>query len=257
MRDKAILFGPFFGEASWEYFRFSPYAIYLKKTNPDSLLIALTRESRFDLYGQWADILVPLKIKDEQVYTQKAFKLLGYDIETCKRITEIFKARYKKQFRIKDHHVPDVSSLRYKLKWQFPRDKMDYDFRPRRINYSVVKEVIKDKDIIIVDKGYTYISDTYDVVNIDGFKKTVKKIIDEGYKVTYLGCLIELIKKSKFVVSGFDSNVGRLSVLLRTPLIYPNRDVSTDNAMLLNPEKTLVIDCEDINEGVNIYENNI
>jgi hypothetical protein len=255
MRDKAILFGPFFGEASWEYFRFSPYAIYMKKTNPDSLLIALTRESRFDLYGQWADILVPLKIKDEKIYTQKAFKLLGYDIETCKRITELFRVNYKKKYRVKDHYIPDVSSLRYKLKWQYPRDKMDYDFRPRRANHSVVNEIVKEKEMIVVDEGYTYISDTYDIVNINNFIRTVKRIIKEGYKITFFGCLIELLKKSKFVVSNLDSDIGRLSVLLQTPLIYPNRDISTDNVMLLNPENTPIIDCKNISEGVNIYEN--
>jgi len=58
MLDKAYLFGPFFGELSWEYFRFAPYAIYLKKISPDIKMIVFTRPSRFDLYGQYADILV-------------------------------------------------------------------------------------------------------------------------------------------------------------------------------------------------------
>lgn len=257
MKDKAILFGPFFGEASWEYFRFSPYAIYIKKTNPDSLLIALTRESRFDLYGQWADILIPLKIQDEKKYTQKAFKLLSYDTEMCKRITELFASRYKDKYRIKDHYVPDISTLRYRLKWQFPRDKMDYDFRPRKSNRYVVEEIVQKRGIIILDTGYSYSSSKYDIVNMSNFKKTVSEIIRKGHKITFFGCLIELIKMSKFAISDLDSNVGRLSILLRTPLIYPDRSMTNDTTMLLNPMETSIIDCADIKEGVEIYENSV
>ena len=64
---KAVLFGPFLGELSWEFYRFAPYAIYLKKRNPDIKLIVLTRKERFDLYGKHADILIPLRIKNGNI----------------------------------------------------------------------------------------------------------------------------------------------------------------------------------------------
>ena len=82
MRPKAFLFGPFVGELCWEFFRFAPYAIHLKKNNPNSRLIVLTRPSRFDLYGQYADILVPLRLKnDSHSKGRKAFKLTDYKEE--------------------------------------------------------------------------------------------------------------------------------------------------------------------------------
>jgi len=57
-KPKAFLFGPFLGELSWEFYRFAPYAIYLKKHNPDVNIIVLTRKERFDLYGIYADIII-------------------------------------------------------------------------------------------------------------------------------------------------------------------------------------------------------
>jgi hypothetical protein len=96
MKKKAYLFGPFFGEASWEYFRFAPYAIHLKKRNPKISFIVFTRPSRFDFYGQYADILIPLKIEKDNLYTQAAFKLVGFDIALADKIRDAFKIQYKK-----------------------------------------------------------------------------------------------------------------------------------------------------------------
>ena len=94
-------------------------------------------------------------------------------------------------------------------------------------------------------------------MTIDAFKRMVNEKINRGSSITYYGCLILLIKHSKFVISDIKSHAGRLSLLLRTPLIYPNRDVSDDSLKLLNPYDTPVIDCENSEEGINIYENTI
>jgi hypothetical protein len=254
MKTNTLLFGPFIGEASWEYFRFAPYMIFLRKIHKDHRIIVLTRESRFDLYGQWTDLFVPLRIKNERLYEEKAFKLLGYDTELYKRISDIFRLRYKKESKSVEHYYPDISSLRYKLKWQFPRDEMDYDFRPRILNRKVVLDMLPENDnLIVTDKTYT--SDKYNTVEVENFKVAIDKIIKSGHEITYYGCLIELIKMSKFVISNLKSDLGRLAVLLKTPLIYPGRDISTDSVKLLNPENTPIIDCKNISEGVNIYEN--
>jgi hypothetical protein len=64
-----------------------------------------------------------------------------------------------------------------------------------------------------------------------------------------------LLKRSLFTVSDLTSDVGRLSLLVKTPLIYPKRKVSDDAVKLLNPLKIDVIDCENIQDGVIVYEN--
>ena len=145
MITKAYLFGPFFGELSWEFFRFAPYAIYLKKSEPEKKLVVFTRPSRFDLYGQYADILVPLCIKDDQKYTEKAFRLVGFDSNLCKMLVNTYRFKYRKKFNIVDHFYPDGSTMRHNLKWQFPRGKMDYDFKPRILNHNEVDKFFKNR----------------------------------------------------------------------------------------------------------------
>lgn len=256
MNTKAYLFGPFFGELSWEYFRFAPYAIHLKKENPDIQVVVMTRPERFDLYGQYADVLVPLKIQDENLYEQVAFKLVGFDLATAQRICDIFRISYKKKYSIANVFVPDFSSLRYKLKWQFPRGKMDYDFFPRKGNLKLVNTVFRGKNYVLTDEGYKYNTQKYNVLNINRFKELIMLSVD-NVKLTYIGCLIQMIKRSKFVVSNLRSDVGRLALLLNVPLIYPYRDISDDAVSLVNPLNTKIIDCESIIEGVKEYENNI
>ena len=142
-----------------------------------------------------------------------------------------------------------------KLKWQFPRRCMDYDFKPRRINSSLVEHFINKKPFILLDKHYAFTSDKYNIIDLKTFYNITSKHIDE-MKVTSIGCLIELIKRSTFVISDLKTDVGRLSLLLKKPLIYPQRNLSYDTVSLLNPYKTPIIDCETASKGVKYYENN-
>jgi len=257
MRDKAYLFGPFFGELSWEYFRFAPYAIYLKKISPNIKMIVLTRPSRFDLYGQYADTLVTQRIALEDEYNQSAFKLKNYGDVIYENLAERFRSIYEKKYNIIDHHYPDISGWRYKVKWQFPRDRMDYNFIARTKNKEVVEDFIDpNSKIILTSRKYDYPSDDYKIININDFKETIDDKIDDK-RITYLGCLIELIKASTIVVSTLHQDLGHLAILLRKPLIYLNRRMKKDNAQLMNPLNTTIIDCRAVSEGVEIYENNI
>jgi len=67
--------------------------------------------------------------------------------------------------------------------------------------------------------------------------------------------LIELMRKSEFVVGNLSSIYSRLSLLLSKPLISINEKLSTDSISLINPMNTIVINCFDISKGVEIYEN--
>lgn len=248
------IFGPFFGEASWEYFRFAPYAIHLKKNNPKHKLIVLTRPSRFDFYGQYSDILVPLSVEDDNIENQKAFTFTGITENYCKMVVNKIRITYKDRFNDIRHFYPDISPLRYNLKWQFPRDKMDYDFIPRKPNRKLMDTLVYNTKLVVVDSHYEFKTDEYRVIHIDDFKHGLESKVDDKH-ITYYGCLIELLKRALFVVSDLNSDVGRLSLLLKTPLIYPNRNVSTDIVSIFNPLKTTVIDCENIQDGVTFYEN--
>jgi hypothetical protein len=255
-KPKAYLFGPFFGEVGWEYFRFAPYIIHLKKMEPKIQTVVMTRPERFDFYGQYADTLVPLNIINDDSYKQEGFKMLKFDIPLAEQVCDVFRISYKKKYKIIETFVPDFSSFRYRIKWQFPRNKMDYSFAPRKLNIKFINNMIKGKEVIVVDEGYSYETEKYDVVKIEDLKKKIKST-SQDMKITYYGCLIRLLRKSNFVISNLKSDVGKLAILLKTTLIYPSRDLTTDQTFLLNPLKTPIIDCKNIIEGVDIYENNL
>ena len=141
-KGEAYLFGPFVGELAWEFFRFAPYAIHLKKENPNVKIIVLTRQERFDLYGKYSDILVPLRITDDKTYTQSAFGLLGYDINYYETISKFFAEKYNKEYEIIGHFYPNIKPWQRKIKWQFPRIKMDYDFNVRNTNNEIVDSIV-------------------------------------------------------------------------------------------------------------------
>jgi hypothetical protein len=254
MKKKAFLFGPFFGELSWEYFRFAPYAIHLKKNNPKTRLIVYTRSSRFDLYGKYSDILVPLNIPKDEIYKQNSFKLCRFNKDISEKMKKFFHMTYEKKFDV-EHYCPDFSSFRYNLKWQFPRRDMDYDFNPRNNHSNLIQNLIPVEKFVIVDEGYKFSSSKYYVIRVEKFMRTIMEYVDNR-TVTYMGCLIELIKKSTFTVSDLNSDTGRLSLLLKKPLIYPRRKLDYDSISLLNPYKTPIIDCDTALEGVMHYENN-
>lgn len=257
MRNKAYLFGPFFGELSWEYFRFAPYAIYLKKISPNIKMIVLTRPSRFDLYGQYADTLIPQRIAQEDEYNQSAFKLKNYGDVIYENLAKRYRSIYEKKYNIVDHYYPDISGWRYKVKWQFPKDRMDYNFIARTKHKEIVDNFVdKDSKIILTTRKYDYPSDEYSVVNIDDFIDDIEYKVDDE-SITFLGCTIELIKASTLVASTLHQDVGHLAILLRKPLIYLNRRMKKDTVQLMNPLNTLIIDCKAVSEGVEIYENNI
>jgi hypothetical protein len=131
---------------------------------------------------------------------------------------------------------------------------MNYDFIPRKPNSKLMDSLVYNTRLVIVDSGYEFKTKEYRVIHIDDFKYNLENKVDDK-NLTYYGCLIELIKRSLFVVSDLTSDVGRLALLLKTPLIYPNRKISNDTVHLFNPLKTTVIDCENIQDGVIVYEN--
>jgi hypothetical protein len=151
----AVLMGPFVGELYWEGGRFAPMLPHMIKhefkKRDDISYIILTRKERFDLYGKYADILVPLRIPgDYETLSPNCFRLNGLKGDQYKEIAEKFKNRYKERFQIIKHLYPDISKAQYVNKNQFNRNKMFYSYAPRSDNYKLVNDYLPDEKPIVV-----------------------------------------------------------------------------------------------------------
>lgn len=247
-----ILFGPFVGSLMWEFFRFAPYMVHIRNKNPQCQIAVLTRQERFDLYGRYVNYLVPLKLKEDNIKKQRRFKLDGYDLKSYKKLTFQFHEMYLKRFNIQKHFFPDISDYRYKIRWQFPRKEMDYNFCPRSENDLLIKKIFPKKPfILIIQPNNKFISEIsrhmiknkltkkYNIIVYGDYKsKNIYNIndIDIVKGSSQLGVLIEIIRKSKLVI-GPKCDLTHLSILLKTPIItWGNKS----DIGLLNPLKTKI-----------------
>ena len=136
-KQNAILMGPFVGEMYWEAGRFAPMLpkMYAQNQKNQPVYIILTREDRFDLYGKFADILVPLRVPgDYETKRPECFRLIGLKPDQYKEIAKNFKNKYSKNFNIIKHVYPDVNKGKFVQKNQFPQTLMKYVFKPRDEN---------------------------------------------------------------------------------------------------------------------------
>jgi len=148
-KERAVLMGPFVGELYWEGGRFAPMLPYMKnkefKGQKDIKYIILTRKERFDLYGKFADILIPLKIPGDYITkSPNCFKLNGLKLDKYMDIVNKFKQKYSKRFEVIKHIYPNVTKAQYVNKNQFPRSRMRYVYAPRDENYELVNKYIPD-----------------------------------------------------------------------------------------------------------------
>jgi len=253
MKKPVYLFGPFVGELSWELYRFAPYAIYIKKEHPNIPIVVFTRQSRFDLYGDYADILVPLRIPNDVNLKRSCYTIESLMVKDYNRIARTFASKYKRRYQIIKHYYPDISTWRYKLKWQLPRRLMDYDFKPREKNKKIARSLVKHNNIII-DNRVADITKLPEVLNSADLVAKITNQIN-NYDSTTLGCLIEVLKICRCVVGNLNSELSHLAILLKKPLICVNNDMSDDSIGLLNPFKVPIIHSEDIIGGIKKYEN--
>jgi hypothetical protein len=149
MKPDAVLFGPCIGEMYWECGRFAPVLPYCRKRRykgQDIKYIVLTREERFDAYGKWAHILVPLRIEgDYKIYRPNCFRLDNYPVDTYLKMAKNFRAQYEDRFNIVDHIFPDIKLGMFDRKGQFSKTA-EYDYKPRDKNYELVKNFLPQND---------------------------------------------------------------------------------------------------------------
>ena len=152
--ENAILMGPFVGELYWDCGRFAPMLPYfkLKEFKKQKIkYIILTRPDRFDLYGRFADILIPLRINgDYQSMHPNCFTLNNYPIKDYINVVTKFNKKYSKKFNIIRHVYPDISKGKFCNKNQFHRKKMIYKYSPRDENYDLLHKFLPNNGKSIV-----------------------------------------------------------------------------------------------------------
>lgn len=248
-----FLFGPFIGSLSWEFYRFASHAIFMKKIYPNIKIAVLTRPERFDLYGKYADFLVPLKIENDDVQNQIFFKLKNFEISEYNKLAKQFRTMYKKRFKIEEHFYPDIIDYRFKVRWQFPRFKMDYGFMPRNKNVEIIKDTLPKKSLILITPPYDInlmqilssciiknkLHRKYLFITCGEYGDVFYNVdnIPLNNETSKIGYLIEIIKKSRLVI-GPKSDFTHLSLLLKKPVISWG---NTSNLDLINPFKTRII----------------
>jgi len=192
-KQKAVLMGPFVGELYWEAGRFAPMLpkmVVDQYKNQNVKFIVLTREDRFDLYGKFADILVPLRIEgDYENMKPECFRLIGLSVEKYKDIAKKFRSKYEERYKIIKHIYPDIRKPAFTNKNQYHKKLMKYVFRPRQENYNLVEQYLpKDKPIVVLAPRYR-----------KGFKRNWEKW-QEFYNI--LVKQSDLLNNFNFVICG-------------------------------------------------------
>jgi len=220
-----ILVGPFIGELLWELYYFVPYIIYLKKQTPDKKLIVFTRPSRFDLYGSYVDIFLPLILENDECKNQKCFSISNFDNNNYTRLVEYFKDRYRKNYKIESHIYPRISNIHF----------VD----------SFIKDNYKKKKSVFIVGPKIKIPSKYNSIY---FNDLLNDINEKDSSYTIIGCLIEIIKKCDFVISNFDHIVTKIALLLCVKVFLTDEKIiDADTINLYNPLRTEI---HHITEGV-------
>lgn len=256
--DKAILFGPFVGELYWEFARFAPMLPYMKNRkykNQDVTFIVLTRKERFDLYGRYADILVPLKIpgdyKDKQPNCFRLNNLPHSEYQDyAKKFNQVYKGRYK----IIDHIYPDVSKAQFVNKSQYSRTNMIFNYQPRKENYVLVENYLpEDKPVVVLAPRYR-----------NGFKRNWNawpafynklandKVLMEKFNFIICGKVGEYIPDSEhrfydmndIVLGNNSSLIGLLLVIMEKALFTFGSQSAIPNISLIYEKEVLCFGCQ-------------
>jgi hypothetical protein len=253
MISKNYLFGPFVGETIYELNYFVGHAIYLRKQNPKNKIIVFTRKENFDLYGKYATTFLPLQLDEDLVpekFSCKNMRPHFYD-----ELTRRFSQKYKNQIKICDHFYPMVMTQLKNNKWYYPRDQIDFDFKPRSENKILVDDITINYENIIL----SMFNDTlrkFEKYFVFPVSYITKLNLEKRGDISSLGLIIEMIKNSKYVYADIDHVVGRLAMLLRKPLITQREFLDVQYLSPINPYESIVIGCENLEEGIKYLEAN-
>ena len=251
MISQTYLFGPFIGDVRYELNYFVGHAIYLRKQNPANKIMVLTRREHFDLYGKYATMLLPLPLSEELITD-------GFDCTNMRPLAfdEILKKlqmKFRNKTKIHDHFYPKLGTFIKKVKWYYPRDEIDFDFKPRPKNKKIALEIIASFDKLIISDYHKDFKkwNKYQILPFNYFtdKLNLKKTTD----ATMLGVLIEVIRLSKYTYADIDSILGRLAMLTCKPLITQRDYIDAQYLNPINPYGSLVIGCQKLEDGIEYF----
>ena len=286
-KSKAII-SMFLGELYWEFARFAPHIIYKKLKqykDQDIKLIVATREDRLDIYGEIADIFVPIRL-DETNMVQDCFRLTNYPENEYNNLVKCLEIQFKDRYEIIEKIYPKIDGRNFCNKFQFPKDKMTYKYFPREENKKTIEDqIITNKKIVVIapryrkglsrnwiywDKLYNLIYENKELTNRFEFVICGKnpdyapdeknRFLDinnfsKNEKESLIGLTIELIKKSILTV-GSQSGIPNISLLLGVPVLeWGNQKVL--HTVSYNVLKTPVTFLDDMNFNLSpekIYE---
>lgn len=155
--EEAVLIGPYVGELFWELFRFYPVVPFRKqqynnKKGKNVKFIVYTRPDRFDIYGKFADVLIPLELPEKyENCTQDCHGLRQFPTEEYEKLATKFKAKYREKYKILEHIYPKVEKKQFQNKNQIKPKEKRYKYKPRNENFQIVdNQIPQDKPIIII-----------------------------------------------------------------------------------------------------------
>jgi len=156
---KAVLFH-MSGEMYWEFGRFVPHFIWKRKKQykkqDDVKFIVMTRPENFDMYGRYADILVPFRLKDDTKYKPNCFRLDNLKQEEYISIINLFKKQFQDRYQIIETIYPDITKKQYVNRNQYPKDKMSYEYLPRKANLEMIQKYMNGKPVVILAPRYRH-----------------------------------------------------------------------------------------------------
>jgi len=275
--EEAILVGPFVGELGWCLLRFAPHIIWKKRIQYKNKvkLIVMTRPERFDLYGNWANILVPLKLNGDYCeYKGECFRAMGLDIKIYKQLAEDFRHHFLTRFKILEHIYPKIDKTHFLNKNQYSPKNRLYDFRPRKENSELVSKFVPNSKSLVVlgprfrkgfKRNWIHWESLYDLISKDNLLQDNFHFIICGKEPEYvpdkqnrffdinnillsensslIGVTIEVIRKSVLTV-GSQSAIPNMSMVLGTEVLEwgdePHEHTKVYNVM--NTKVNFIVD---------------
>jgi len=251
MLAQNYLFGPFIGDVRYELNYFVGHAIYLRKRNPKHRIMVLTRREHFDLYGKYATMLLPLPLSEELI--PKGFDCTNIRPLVFDEILRKLQMKFRDEIRIHDHFYPKLGSCLKDIKWYYPRDEVDFDFKPRLINKKIALEIVSSFDQLVISEYHKAFKGRDDCHILPYNYFTDKLNLKKSVEASIYGVLIETIRLSKYVFADIDSMLGRLAMLCCKPLITKRESIDAQYLNPLNPYGSLVIGCQKLEDGIKYF----
>ena len=259
MKQDVVLMGPFVGEFYWEAGRFAPLLPAMrarKYKDRDVKYVVFTREERFDLYGKYADILIPLRIEgDYDTKMPECFRLIGFSKNDVDRLAKKLKSKYNGEYNILKHIYPDVRKGHFVNKNQFSRNDMLFKFCPRDENYTLVDHFLPKngkKNVVLAPRfrrgfkrNWKKWPEFYDLVANDQKLNDNFNFIICGKKGEYVPD-----EKNRFLdmtnisLTGNSSLVGLLLVILENSVFTFGSQSAIPNISLLYGVEVLEFGCQ-------------